>query len=76
MHDDPATLTSDQRRAELAAIFANGIVRLHRRPHVNPNSLTQIPLESSENRLDVPLETSVHGARPVNAGENYREEHA
>lgn len=74
MHDDPSVLSADERRAELATILAQGVLHLHRRRQLDPLSLPQIPPESCQNRVDVPLETSVHGARPVNAGEIHREE--
>ncbi|MBC8106389.1 MAG: hypothetical protein H7Z14_07360 [Anaerolineae bacterium] len=74
MHDDAATLTPDQRRAELAAILALGVLRLHRRQHLDPPSLLEIDPESAQIGLDVPREQSVHGDRRVNTGENHREE--
>jgi hypothetical protein len=66
MHDDVSQLTPAQRRAELAAILALGILRLHRRQYLDPPSLPQIEPESGQNRLDVPPEQSVHVAAPVN----------
>jgi hypothetical protein len=74
MHDDVSQLTPEQRRAELAAILARGVLRLHRRHHLDPPSHPQIQPESCSNELDVPREQSVHGDRRVNTGENHREE--
>ncbi len=75
MHDDHEQLGADERRAEVSAILAAAVLRLHDRHRLAPHSLPQIPPESCQNRLDVPLEQSVHGDRRVNTGENHREEH-
>jgi hypothetical protein len=57
------TLSAEQRRAEVAAIFAAGFVRLRLRaalPTERPG--TEKPVESAANPLEVPSETrlSVH----------------
>jgi hypothetical protein len=63
--DEPSEveLTEHQRLSELAAIFALGVIRWHRRLRLAPSSL--IP-ESSEIELDVSRDKSVHAAAPVN----------
>ena len=50
--DDPSLLTPDERRSELARIFAAGVLRLHARaalsddapfPEISPNSAARMP---------------------------------
>ncbi len=50
---DPESMTPDERRDELASIFARGILRLHGRelPHV---PATPGPPDSLESSLDFP----------------------
>jgi hypothetical protein len=57
---DPAHLTPEQRRDELAAILATSVRRLL-------NLRAQTTRDSGGNGLDVRGETSVHATRPVNA---------
>jgi hypothetical protein len=65
-HDptDPTRLTPEQRLDELSAILATGVARLLASRASHPVSL---PGNSVENRLDVPADLGLHGARPVNA---------
>jgi hypothetical protein len=64
---DPANMTPDERLAEVAAIFAEGILRLRRGAAGHTPKLVVIhPVESAEfavNGLEVPLGTSPHGHR-------------
>ena len=64
---DPANMTPDERLAEVAAIFAEGVLRLRRRAALSAPKLTVIhPIESAEsaaNGLEVPSESSPHGQR-------------
>jgi hypothetical protein len=73
--DDTADLTRTERLTEIATILGQGLLRLRQRRRLNPVSLQQNPAELSQNRLDVPRETSVHAATPpVNARREAREE--
>lgn len=61
--DDPALLTPDQRRTEVASILAAGILRLHTRAALPADDpALGIAAESSRPGLEVPGETvlSVH----------------
>jgi hypothetical protein len=64
--DDPSLLTPNQRRAELAAIFAAGILRLRARAALSGESTSpEISPDSAAERLEVPAETVlsvVHGS--------------
>ena len=64
---DPANMTPAERLAEVAAIFAEGVLRLRRRAAGLTPKLTVIhPVESTEsaaNGLEVPSETRLHGQR-------------
>lgn len=51
--DEPAKLTPDQRRREIAAILARGILRLHCMRQVDPASgLADDPPEIAESSLE------------------------
>ena len=64
--DDPSLLTPGERRAELAAIFAAGILRLRARAALpSDTSPPEISPDSAAERLEVPAETVlsvVHGS--------------
>ena len=64
---NPANMTPDERLAEVAAIFAEGVLRLRRRAANLTPKLTVIhPVESVESAgtgLDECAETSPHGQR-------------
>ena len=64
--DDPSSLTPDERRSELAGIFAGGILRLHARAALSGDTPSQkISLDSAARRLEVPAETVlsvIHGS--------------
>lgn len=66
--DDPSLLTPNERRAELAAIFAAGILRLRVRAAVpDDTSSPQVSPDSADERFEVPAETVlsvVHGSYP------------
>ena len=62
MRDHPADLSPDERRQEIVAILAAGLLRLRRRPHLavhRPKPKLEHPVSL---RLEVPRETalSVH----------------
>lgn len=61
---DPANMTPEERVAEVAAILAEGVLRLRRRTAV-PGDVPPvgIPLESEQNGLDECAETRLHGHR-------------
>jgi hypothetical protein len=56
---DPAHLTPDDRRAELASILARGLCRLRDKAALTPErtSATQIVPESSDSAVAVPPDT-------------------
>ncbi|QEL20630.1 hypothetical protein [Limnoglobus roseus] len=56
---DPAFLTPDDRRHELAAILARGLIRLRDKAALTPGqtSATQIVPESSDSAVAVPPDT-------------------
>ena len=65
---DPVHLTPSERRAELATLLATGIRRLRDEqqslptPDDDPDLIpTRIPTNSSQNRLALSVELSVHG---------------
>ena len=64
---DPANMTPEERVAEVAAILAEGVLRLRRRAAVPavPGDVpaVKIPLESGQNGLDEGAETRLHGHR-------------
>ena len=61
---DPANMTPEERVAEVAAILAEGVLRLRRRAAVRGNvSAVENPLESGEKGLEHVAETSPHGHR-------------
>ncbi len=64
---DPANMTPETRAAEVAAILAEGVLRLRRRaavPQVSGDDPPRkISLESGQIGLDVCGETSPHGHR-------------
>lgn len=64
--DDPFLLTPNERRAELSAIFATGILRLRARAALPGDiSPSEISPDSVAERLEVPAETVlsvVHGS--------------
>jgi hypothetical protein len=64
---DLVNMTPEERLAEIAAIFAEGVLRLRRRGAVPGPKLTVIHRVESEqsaaNGLEVPSETRLHGQR-------------
>ncbi len=61
---DPANLTPEQRLAEVAAILAEGVLRLRRRAAVPGDVLpVRIHSESDPSGLDDSPETRLHGHR-------------
>jgi len=64
MLDDPATMNPSQRRREIAAILARGVLRLrqcHENTHDSWSSRTaERASESGQDRLDVGAQTSPH----------------
>lgn len=56
--DDPADLTSDQRRREIAAILARGILRLHQTRQLAPESAASEPADHSPEAPQKDLEVS------------------
>lgn len=62
MLDDPDQMSPQQRNDEIAAILAEGVLRLRRRAHLAPDSLHQIDVDSGQNCLEVSRDTPLHGA--------------
>ncbi len=64
--DDPSLLTPDERRSELARIFAAGVLRLHARAALDGDiPFPEISPDSAAERLEVPGETVlsvIHGS--------------
>ena len=64
---DPANMTPQERLAEVAAIFAEGVLRLRRRAAVPGADAAVIhrieSVESFGNSLEVRPETRLHGQR-------------
>lgn len=64
--DDPSSLTPDERRSELARIFASGILRLHARAALSGDTpFPEISPESAAECLEVHGETVlsvIHGS--------------
>jgi hypothetical protein len=64
---DPVNMTPEERLTEVAAIFAEGVLRLRHRGAIPDPKLAVIhPVESVEsaaNGLEVPSETRLHGQR-------------
>ena len=64
MLDDPAAMSPSQRRREIAAIFARGVLRLRqatrRSSGSRPSRAPENSSESGRNCLDASAETSPH----------------
>jgi len=66
-HDptDPADMTPEDRLAEVAAILAEGVLRLRRRSGILPTStppeISGNPLDLGEIGLDLPAKSRLHG---------------
>jgi len=64
---DPANMTPEERVAEVAAILAEGVLRLRRRAAVPavPDDVPPVknPLECGQNGLDDCVGTRLHGHR-------------
>jgi hypothetical protein len=64
---DPANMTPEERVAEVAAILAEGVLRLQRRAAVpavpSDVPVVKIPPESARNSLEECGETRLHGHR-------------
>jgi len=64
MLDDPAAMTLSQRRREIAAILARGVLRLRQcrehSPDSHPSRTTKKSSESGPDRLDEGAKTSPH----------------
>jgi hypothetical protein len=76
--DDPAELTPDERLAEVAGIFAAGILRLHVRAALSPDSAEhphpKILPESRQDCLEVSRETVLSGPHGLRVSETWRRE--
>jgi hypothetical protein len=57
---DPDQMTADDRVAEVAAIFAVGVLRLRRR-HALATASPQISSDSAQTGLEVPADLRLHG---------------
>ena len=64
MLDDPATMSPSQRRQEIAAILARGVLRLRQcrenSPDLQPSRTIEKASESGQNCLDGLAKTSPH----------------
>ena len=64
MLDDPAKMTPQQRRQEIAAILARGVLRLRQATQTSPGSRSSRTVENlskqRQNGLDEGAETSPH----------------
>lgn len=64
MLDDPADMTPPQRRREIAAILARGVLRLRQAAQASPGSRPSrtpgIPAKQRQNGLDEGARTSPH----------------
>ena len=66
---DPAAMTPKQRRAELAAIFAAGVIRLFEQRHFavvggsEAHPTRRNPADSGQSRLEVPPAPRPYGPR-------------
>jgi hypothetical protein len=62
--DDPATMTPEQRRREIASILASGVLRLFTSARTNPASgdsqICREPSEIRQNCLDLSATSSPH----------------
>lgn len=61
--DDPADLTPDQRRREIAAILARGILLLHHTRQLAPEAAASEPKEPRQKDLEVPATSRPHVTR-------------
>ncbi|QOJ14604.1 MAG: hypothetical protein HRU75_08110 [Planctomycetia bacterium] len=59
----PATMTPEQRRAELAAILAGGVIRHFEQRHLAAIPMSQNAADSGESRLEVPPDPRPYGPR-------------
>lgn len=59
----PATMTPEQRRAELAAILAAGVIRLFEQRHLAVVPMSKNAADSGETRLEVPSDPRPYGPR-------------
>lgn len=57
---DPDHMSADDRRAEVAAILAAGVLRLRRRSFVDHPAVPKSPPDSTPNRLDVSAQSRPH----------------
>ena len=64
-HDDPASMSPDERRHEIAAILARGILRLHRTRQVAAESAASDPPDHAPEGGQKDLEVS--GTSPYSA---------
>ena len=71
---DVADLSPAQRRSEIAAILARAALRLRARAALGPTGADEAKIsgEPSQDRLDLPADSSVHGDRVVDAPERAR----
>ena len=66
--DDPAAMTPDQRRQEIAAILARGVLRLFTRPRSSPVSGESPTCQESSKTLQNCLDPSATSSPHVLAG--------
>lgn len=59
----PAAMTPEQRRAELAAILAVGVIRHFEQRHLTPVPMSKNAADSGEVRLEVPSNPRPYGPR-------------
>ena len=67
--DDPASMTPEQRRQEVAAILARGVLRLRRCVNRSPavlyeNRTPKKDSQNAENQLDNPAPLRLHVGQP------------
>jgi hypothetical protein len=58
---DPEHMTADDRVAEVAAILAAAVLRLHRRHALTAPASPQISSDSGQTGLEVPADLRLHG---------------
>jgi len=61
--DDPADMTADQRRREIAAILARGILRLHQTRQLAPKSPASESVDPRQKDLEVSETSRPHVTR-------------
>lgn len=62
-HTHPVAMTPEQRRAELAAILAAGVIRHFEQRHLGVVPMSENAADSDESRLEVPPDPRPYGPR-------------